>query len=102
MPIKKVSIEHSLKKCFLFGKALNTISEQAKKSVEGVLNMVTVKSGFTKYFLEYLSFQSWHNRITLHLTLVCVKKYFSKVFSFYLSFISELSVCPNCVNLDVV
>ena len=51
---------------------------------------------------ENLSFQSWHNRITLYLTLACVEKYFSKVFSFHLSFISELSVCLNCVNLDVV
>jgi len=51
---------------------------------------------------EILSFQSWHHRISLYLTLACVKNHFSKVFSFHLSFISELSVCPNCVNLDVV
>jgi len=102
MPIKKVTIEHSLRKSFLFGKALNTILEQAENSVQGVPNIVTAKSGFMKYFLEYLSFQCWHNRITLSLTLACVKKHFSKVFSSHLSFISELRVCPNCVNLDVV
>jgi len=57
MPIKKVPIEHSLRKGFLFGKALNTISEQAKNSVQGVPNMVTVKSGYTKYLLKYLDYK---------------------------------------------
>jgi len=57
MPIKKVSIEHSLRKCFLFGKALNTISEQAKNDVQGVPNMVTAKSGYTKYFLKNLDYK---------------------------------------------
>ena len=52
MPIKKVSIEHSLKKGFIFGKALNTISEQAENSIQGVPNMVTAKLGYTKYFLK--------------------------------------------------
>jgi len=57
MPIKKVSIEHSLRKGFLFGKALNTISKQAENSVQGVPNIITAKSGFTKYFLEYLDYK---------------------------------------------
>ena len=47
-------------------------------------------------------FKSWHNRFTLYLILACIKKHFSKEFSFHLCFISELSVCPNCVNLDIV
>jgi len=45
MSIKKVSIEHSLRKGFLFGKALNSILEQAENSVQGVPNMITANSG---------------------------------------------------------
>jgi len=51
---------------------------------------------------ERLSLQSWHNRLTLYLTLACAKKHISKVFIFHLSFKSELSVCPDCGNLDLV
>jgi len=57
MPVKKVSIEHSLKKGFLFRKALNTISKQAENSVQGVPNMVMAKSGYTKYFLKNLDYK---------------------------------------------
>ena len=57
MPIKKVSIEHSLRKGFLFGKALNAISEQAENSVQGDPNIITAKLGLTKYFLEYLDYK---------------------------------------------
>ena len=57
MPIKKVSTEHSLRKGFLFEKAMNTISEQAENSVQGVPNIITTKSGFTKFFLEYLDYK---------------------------------------------
>jgi len=57
MPIKKVSIEHSLRKCFLFGKVLNTISKQAENSVQSDPNIITAKSGLTKYFLEYLTYK---------------------------------------------
>jgi len=45
---------------------------------------------------ENLRFRSWHNRITLYLTLACVKKHFSKVFSFHLCLISKLSVSELC------
>ena len=57
MSIKKVSIEHSLRKGFLSGKALNTISEQVANSVQGVPNIITATSGFTKYFMEYLDYK---------------------------------------------
>jgi len=51
---------------------------------------------------ERLSLQSWHNRLTLYLTLASAKKRFSKVSFLHLSFKRELSVSPNCGNLDVV
>jgi len=57
MPIKKVSTEHSLRKGFHFGKALNTISEQVENSIQGVPNKMTAKISFTKYFLENLDYK---------------------------------------------
>ena len=57
MPIKKVSIEHSLRKGFLFGKALNTISEQAENSAQGVPDIITARSSYMKYFLKYLDYK---------------------------------------------
>ena len=57
MPIKQALIEHSHRKGFLFGKALNTYLEIGKEQCPGYSKYNNGKTGFTKYFLEYLDYK---------------------------------------------